>query len=195
MLVFGISIGLMLGPSKFIWDLPTPLQQVSTPWRFLSLAVFSAALTGAAAVKLIKNYLLRITFYVLLIALAIYGNRNHMRINDVRVYDQEFFDNYTGVATGWNEHLPIWVKTVDFDRPASPPPGRLNRLYYPGWEVKIDGREVPIWPSENGLIELATPSAGAKIEASFTDTPLRRSAKIISLLSLTAVVYLVRQKQ
>ena len=113
LLVFGLSIFLMLEPSKFIWDLPTPLQQVSTPWRFLALAVFTSALIGAAAGKLIKNKLLRIIYYVLLIAIAIYGNRNHMRINDVRNYDNEFFENYTGVATGWNEHLPIWVKTVD----------------------------------------------------------------------------------
>jgi len=189
LLVFSISIGLMLTPSQFIWDWPTPLQSVSTPWRFLALAVFTSALIGSTAVKLIKNYLLRITFYVLLIALALYGNRNHMRINDTRVYDQEFFDNYTGVATGWNEHLPIWVKSVDFDRLPPPPPGQLNTLYYPGWEVKIDGQAVPIWPSANGLIEFATPSAGAKIETNFTDTPLRRWAKIISLFTLSSVLF------
>lgn len=188
LLVFFFSIFLMLGPSKFIWDLPTPLQSVSTPWRFLALAVFTSALVGSAAVSQIKNYILRITVYVLLIVLAFYGNRNHMRINDLRIYDQDFFNNYTGVATGWNEHLPLWVKTVDYDRPASPPPGQLNTLYYPGWQVKVDGLPVPIWPSENGLIEFATPSAGAKIEAEFTPIPLRRAARIISLISLAAVL-------
>ncbi|MDP2736892.1 MAG: hypothetical protein Q8O59_03920, partial [bacterium] len=151
LLVFGLSIFLMLPQSRFIWDLPTPLQDISTPWRFLSLAVFTSALAGAQAVKMIKPRTWRWLAAGLLIVIAVYGNRNHLRINETRVYDQEFFDNYTGVATGWNEHLPIWVKEVDYQRPASPPPGQLNTLYYPGWQVKVDGQKVPIKPSENGL--------------------------------------------
>lgn len=189
LLSFGISIFLMLSVSKFVWDLPTHLQSVSTPWRFLSLAVFSAALVGGLSVKRIKNKFLRFTVYGLLIALALYGNRNHMRINDVRNYDQNFLESYTGVATGWNEYLPIWVKDVNYDRLESPPPGRLNTLYYPGWKVMVDGQSVPIWPSDNGLIEFATPSAESKIESKFTDTPLRLMAKIISLLTLAFILF------
>ncbi|MDP2709040.1 MAG: hypothetical protein Q8O93_03280, partial [bacterium] len=83
---------------------------------------------------------------------------------------------------------PIWVKEVDYQRPASPPPGQLNTLYYPGWQVKVDGQKVPIKPSENGLIEFATPSAEAKIEAEFTDTWWRILAKIISGLTLAAIM-------
>jgi hypothetical protein len=184
LLVFALSIFLMLEQSKFIWDLPTPLQQVATPWRFLALAVFSSALIGSRAGQLIKPKTWRFMVVGLLVVLALYGNRNHMRLNDKRVYDQTFLNSYTGVATGWNEHLPIWVKTVDYDRPGQPPPGQLNILYYPGWEVKVDGVKVPIWPSDNGLIQFASPSAGAKIETEFTDTHLRRWSKIISGLSL-----------
>lgn len=196
LLAFGLSIFLMLAASRPVWDLVPLLPVVHIPWRFLSLAVFSAAWAGSSALKLIKNKMLQITISILLITIALYGNRNHLRINDIRVYDQGFFDNYTGVATGWNEHLPVWVKTVDFERPSSPPPaGQLNTLYYPGWEVKIDGQKVPIWPSANGLIEFATPSAGVKAEAEFTDTPLRRAGKIISLFTLLVViVYFGRKK-
>lgn len=188
LLVFGLSIFLMLESSRFIWDWPTPLQAVSTPWRFLALAVFSSALIGSLAVKNIKNYVLRITCYLLLIILAIYNSRNYMRINDKRVYDQEFFDNYTGVATGWNEHLPIWVKTVDEGTAGQVPVNQLNTLYYPGWQVKVNGEPVPIWPSENGLIEFATPSANTKIEAEFRATPLRKISKIISEVTLLIMI-------
>lgn len=189
LLSFYVSIFLMLSVSKFVWDLPTPLQSVSTPWRFLSLAIFSAALVGGNLVKLIKNKLLRITVYILLITLALYGNRNHLRINDVRNYDQSFLENYTGVATGWNEYLPIWVKQVDFNRPLLPPPGQLNILYYPGWHVTIDGRSVPIWPSDNGLIEFNAPPGDHQIEAKFTDTHLRLISKLISLLTLAFMLF------
>jgi len=194
LLVFGLSIFLMLEPSKFIWDWPTPLQEVATPWRFLSLAVFSAAWAGGLAVKMIKNKFLRITVYILLITLALYGNRNHLRINEVRVYDQEFFDNYTGVATGWNEHLPIWVKTVDYDRSTQTREGRLNLLYYPGWRVTIDGKETPIQPGDNGLITFSVPEGEHQIEAKFTDTALRRFSRVISLISLVGFLVLLSLK-
>ena len=188
LLIFGLSIFLMLEPSKFIWDLPTPLQSVATPWRFLSLAVFTAALTGGQVIRLIKVPVWRTVAAGLLIALALYGNRNHLRINEVRVYNQEFLDNYTGVATGWNEHLPIWVKTVDDGTHSQATSNQLNTLYYPGWQVKINGQSVPIWPSENGLIEFAAPEGDYQIEAKFIDTPLRRTSKIITLISLLVIV-------
>ncbi|KKU14476.1 MAG: hypothetical protein UX21_C0017G0002 [Microgenomates group bacterium GW2011_GWC2_45_8] len=188
LLVFVLSVFLMLSPSKFIWDLPTPLQEVSTPWRFLSLAVFTSALAGSAAAKLIKIPLLQFTVYILLITLAIYGNRHHLRINEARVYDQEFFDNYSGVATGWNEFLPIWVKEVDLVKPETKLEGQLNTLYYPGWRVKVDGQEVPIKPSENGLIEFSAPAGYQQVEPKFTATPLRRTSKAISLITLLSIV-------
>jgi hypothetical protein len=189
LLVFGLSIFLMLEPSKFIWDLPTPLQQVSTPWRFLSLAVFISALLAVNAVQLIKAPLVRYSVTVFLVILALYNSRNYMRINDTRSYDQEFFDNYTGVATGWNEYLPKWVKTVDNQRPEPAPPDQLNILYYPGWQVKVDSHPVEIWPSENGLIQFATPSTGATIEAEFTATSLRHAARYISLATVLMLVF------
>lgn len=187
LLAFGLSIFFMLQISRPVWDFVPLLPIIHIPWRFLSLAVFSAAWAGGEAVRLIKNKLLRIAVSALLIGLALYGNRNHMRINDTRVYDQEFFESYTGVATGWNEHLPIWVKTVDYDRPSSPPPGLLNTLYYPGWKIKVDGQPVPIKPSENGLIEFSAPQREHQIEAKFTDTWWRTAAKIISLITLAVM--------
>ena len=198
LLSFGASIFLMLSISKPIWNLPTPLQNISTPWRFLSLAVFSCALAGAWAVKLIKAKTWRYLVTGLLIILALYGNRNHLRINDVRNYDLNFLQNYTGVATGWNEYLPIWVKDMFHEFPQNKLEViandgaeltiQLNTLYYPGWQVKVDGQKVAIKPSDNGLIIFNAPVDYKQIESKFSDTPLRRFSKLISLLSLFAVI-------
>ena len=185
---FGLSLFLMLEVSRPVWDLPTPLQSLSPPWRLLIVAVFTAAVSAG---WLIKQLPLKAKWLAMagLMFLALYGNRNHIRINERVDYSQEWLKEYTGVATGWNEHLPIWVKETDFSRPASPPPsGQLNTLYYPGWQVAVDGIRVPIWPSANGLIEFATPSAGAKIEAKFVKTPLRQSAYLISLVTLAGLI-------
>lgn len=209
LLSFGVSIFLMLSISKPIWDLPTPLQNVSTPWRFLSLAVFSAAMAGGYVVKKIeKNKLLEFTACLLLIVLAIYGNRNHLRINDVRNYDLNFLQNYTGVATGWNEHLPIWVKDTPHEFPQNKlevlsgdcqidypavkcltySTLQLNTAYFPGWQIKLDGQITQIEPTENGLISFSVASGNHQIESKFTDTPLRRNSKIISFVTLFFIV-------
>jgi hypothetical protein len=116
---FGLSIFLMLSISKPVWDLPTPLQSVSTPWRFLSLSVFSAAFLAGFVIKNLKNQKIKLAVFIFLTSLTIYGNRNHLRINQVVNYDQSLFGNYTGVATGWNEHMPIWVKETPKTFPES----------------------------------------------------------------------------
>ena len=112
LIAFSLSIFLMLQVSQPVWDFLPLLPTVGIPWLFLPLAVFSAALSAGFLVKAVKNHRLLIAVYSLLIALALYGNRNHLRINEVRAYDNKFFESYIGVATGWNEHLPVWVKDM-----------------------------------------------------------------------------------
>ena len=218
LLSFVISIFLMLFVSKPIWDLPTPLQNVSTPWRFLSLAVFSSAMAAGYVVKKIeKNKLLRFTVYGLLIALALYGNRNHLRINDIRNYDLNFLQNYPGVATGWNEHLPIWVKETPHEFSAvkleiltgdcqiqtqtmksnlqqfsvncqQESFLQLNTAYYPGWQVSLNRKITKIEPGENGMISFSVPAGDNQLTAKFSDTPLRLISKIISIITLFMII-------
>jgi hypothetical protein len=170
-LSFALSIFLMLSISKPVWDLPTPLQSISTPWRFLSLSVFSAAILAGFVINNIKTHLTKLFIFVLLITLAIYGNRNHLRINEAVNYDQSFFDNYTGVATGWNEHLPIWVKEVPKNFPENKVQLvsgdcqiadlitksnltsftincskdsiiQINTAYFPGWKILVNNQNI-----------------------------------------------------
>jgi len=213
LLSFGVSIFLMLSISKPIWDLPTLLQSVSTPWRFLSLAVFSAALAGGLVIKQIRSYWLRITVSGLLIFLALYGNRNHLRINDIRDYDKIFLENYIGVATGWNEYLPIWIKDTPHEFPQNklevltgncqinyptvkcliPSTLQLNTAYFPGWQVKANDQDLieeikANLDSSSGMMQFSLDPGEYKISAKFSDTPLRRFSKIISLFTLAGLI-------
>jgi hypothetical protein len=168
---FGFSIFFMLSISMFIWDVISPLQVVSTPWRFLSLSVFSSAILAGFVIKNIKTHLLKLGLFLFLVTLTLYANRNHLRINETVSYNQEFFNSYTGVATGWNEHLPIWVK----DTPNSFPKSKvelisgdcqiadlitksnltsftadcskdsviqINTAYFPGWFVYVNNQNI-----------------------------------------------------
>jgi len=94
---------LMLEQSKFIWDLPTPLEQVSTPWRFfVSGSVYQRFSRCPAAVKLIKPQALGLSGRRVI---DLFGFIRQPQITYELMKSEYtiriFFDNYTGVATGW----------------------------------------------------------------------------------------------
>jgi hypothetical protein len=64
-------------------------------------------------------------------------------------------------------------------------PLALHRFYFPGWQARIDGQAAPVYPSgELGLVTVDVPAGDHAVELRFGDTPLRRLANGLSLLSL-----------
>jgi len=75
----------------------------------------------------------------------------------------------------------------------SPIPFRARYLafYYPGWRVWIDGEPVGIAPTDaEGLIAFDVPIGRHMITLRFGETPLRRAADAVSLLSLLILIFL-----
>ena len=124
-----------------------------------------------AIVEYAKKKNIKLFVFCVLVFLALYGNRNHLRINDIRNYDLNFLQTYSGVATGWNEHLPIWIKDTPHEFPSAklevlsgncqmkpltlksnlqeftltcPKDSQLqlNTAYYPGWQIKVDRQNI-----------------------------------------------------
>ncbi len=224
LIVFFLSIFLILSISKPIWDIIPLLATVHIPWRFLSLAVFTAAVSSGHIFTAKLKPIFKYSAAILLIFLALYGNRNHLRINDVRQYDQKFFQAYTGVATGWNEHLPIWVKDYDLIPPkekveiisgdcavfnlnlksnlqsfstdcSESSTIQLNIAYYPGWQITANDADVTDQvkanlSSSNGMMQFSLNPGFHSITSKFQNTPLRRTSRIISCLTLGLLVVL-----
>ena len=66
---------------------------------------------------------------------------------------------------------------------------RINVFNFPGWKAFIDKKETVIKESEKlKLITLRIPSGEHKIEVVFTDTPIRKLANFISLVSLITIL-------
>lgn len=107
---FILSIFLMLSVSKTVWNLLPPLQNVDTPWRFLSLSVFTTAFLGSWFIHNFKYKKLMIFISLLLLFLAFYSNRNHLRINAPVNYPDKYFETYYWVGSGWDEYRPVWIK-------------------------------------------------------------------------------------
>jgi hypothetical protein len=67
----------------------------------------------------------------------------------------------------------------------------FNTFYFPGWRVCVDGKQVPIVPTEPyGLISFGVPAAESTIQIRFQDTPLRLAAKALSAFSALVVLAL-----
>lgn len=62
---------------------------------------------------------------------------------------------------------------------------RLHTHYFPGWRVWVDGAETEVAVTPvHGFIDVRVPPGTHRLEARFTDTPLRRRANAISSVSV-----------
>jgi hypothetical protein len=68
----------------------------------------------------------------------------------------------------------------------------FNTFYFPGWRAYVDGKRVPIVPTEPyGLISFEVPAGESNLQVRFQDTPLRLAAKALSAFSAMVVLALV----
>lgn len=75
---------------------------------------------------------------------------------------------------------------------AVPFTARFRTFFFPGWRAWVDGEAVPIAPADSdGLISFAVPNGRHTLEVAFGETPLRRTADLVSLLSLLALVLIL----
>ncbi len=65
----------------------------------------------------------------------------------------------------------------------------FHTFYFPGWQAEVDGQPAPIAPvTERGLIGISVPAGLHQVRLYFSETPLRLTANIISLLALLAII-------
>jgi uncharacterized membrane protein len=66
---------------------------------------------------------------------------------------------------------------------------QLSTFYFPGWKAKKDGQHIDIMVmEESGSMAIEIPEGTHKLELIFEDTCVRRSGKIISLITLFFIV-------
>lgn len=66
---------------------------------------------------------------------------------------------------------------------------RFLWYYFPGWQATLDGTSIPVMPEgAHGLLAVDFPAGEHTLEIRFGQTPLRRTANALSLLSLALLV-------
>lgn len=214
-----LALFLMTNLSSEVWQKITLLQKFQFPWRFLTIPVLTAAAgIGLVLVNFQKQWLA--TFIIVL--LAIFLSRNQHRPQDYLLFADDYFKAVFASTTDTGESSPIWSVRFMERSPAAPLeiisgsaqirplarsttkhtyevnarlPTRLleNTLYFPGWQVNIDGQAVIIEfqdPGYRGLMTFIVPAGRHKVDVVFGDTKVRRVANTVSIMSVITVGFI-----
>lgn len=104
--------------TSHIWQEIKLLHIIDIPWRLLGITSLSLSYLAAYTTKHIKPGL----YFLFLVAFVLVANRNHLRINQSVEKNDNFFINYQGTATQYDEFTPKWRQTtrapIDFAKGA-----------------------------------------------------------------------------
>lgn len=215
MIIVALSILAMLPVSLPVWKVINGIALVDFTWRILAVSVFAAAVLGAYCIRMLPGKMILAGFLMLL---AVYSNRNHTRINEAVTWPLEFLLKLEKTTNSYDEYTPKWVNeevigedlplivlggegnqvvreyksnrlsfTVDTDSASK---AKIRTIYYPGWEASRNGKKIEI-EKANGLMQVNLVSGRNDIDFVFNETPLRKTANVLTLVSIGVVLFLL----
>ncbi|MBI2309856.1 hypothetical protein HYU89_03070 [Candidatus Collierbacteria bacterium] len=223
LVIFFLSIFLMTEKSTQIWNWWKNYINIDMPWRFLLITTFSAsALAGIVIKGLALSCKARPLLAIILVGLAIYTNRNHLRVNEYLNYPDSKLVEYRGTSNSDNEYRPKWddggiANTFKPEALISKGSGELtvirsksnllelavradedirvdiNTLYFPGWKVFVDGREINFkYAGEKGIIRIDLGNGYHMVEAKFSEPTAAMIGDLVSIGSLIALISVIK---
>jgi hypothetical protein len=222
-LLFIFSVFFLTQSSIFIWKLLPFVNYVQFPWRLLTFAILAAAglsaylthLKPKLSIILTVLSLVYITFLVqptgwfdhddhfyfefpfntsiMGANTPIWFNENHNIFLEIgHMNDLQGISNFNEISWKTQKH----VYEIDAARDTEV----LERtMYFPGWEVKVDGVKVDIDYQKNeypGLITFKVPKGKHTIVSRFTEnTPPRIIGDTISILSLIVFLLILKSRK
>lgn len=164
---FIFSLLLIHKISQPVWDFIPVMKMIQFPLRFSAISIFTASI-GVAL--LIKHLPQKKIIFACFLALVIYANRNHWRINQVFDPGEDYYLALKTTTASFDEHLPKWGRKMVKGAPeklelirgigeikvvrdqsakveaeaiaSGSAKLRLNQFYFPGWEIEVDGKPV-----------------------------------------------------
>lgn len=222
--IFSLSIFLMTEKSVPIWNWWKNVINIDMPWRFLLMTTFSAsALAGIVIKDLALQGKARPLLTIVLIGLAIYANRNHLRVNEYLNYPDSKLAEYRGTSNSDNEYRPKWddgriANIVKPEALISQGSGELtvirsksnllelavrasedirvdiNTLYFPGWKIFVDGRDSYFkYAGEKGIMRVDLTEGYHLVEAKFSEPPMATIGDLISVISFIILIIIIKK--
>jgi hypothetical protein len=152
-------------------------------------------------------------------ALAIVPNLPHLapasyQDLDLHLWTPQYLAELGVETTTSGEFMPRWMRVLPPYRPEarlisgdgsvtttraqlrSAATIELPTAYFPGWEVRVDGRAVPIYPAEStGLIRFALAPGDHAIQVEWKRTAPRWAGDIVSAVALLACAAFAMMKK
>lgn len=214
--IFLSALFIMLPISTVVWSNLSTLRLYEFPWRFTGLASFAAVVLACYVLEKIKDTKSLFIIGIVLILTSI----PLVRVNGYVQRSDSYYTSFTGTTYFHGEASPIWtagdpanfpkrqIEIVDGDGivrnvtkrnrlhtfiiDAKGPLTALdNTLYFPGWQVIIDGQYVPIEfqnPNYRGLITFQVPQGVHVVQVQLKESKVRLFADMLSLIAVLLVV-------
>lgn len=212
-----VIVFLMLEISMPVWEKIPMLPYIQMPWRLLAVIVFIVSILAGWLVKYAPLRPLCALILALAVIIANRNHwhineimaktdADYMTINNSTTMASEHlpkgsnkFDNepiayskitpqdgLAAVVFDNNTSIHVAAKIIALEDNQVI---RFNQVYFPGWQFSIDG--IPVtgsFPINKPLPEFTVSKGTHTFTASFTNTPLRTIADIISLLSAMVII-------
>lgn len=202
---FALSIFLMLDNSKPAWIILEKFISFDYPTRFLVPATFLAALSAT----LVPRRLI-----LLLIPLALFANRNHLRVNEYTTIPLQTYIDSEQTTNSHNEYFPASadVSLIQNPAPLLNPPLPYQNLFqnsqglsfsvqtnqdtlialrqvnWPGQHLFLDGRELPTSIDKLGRLSLTLPAGTHTVSTRFIPTPIIKISWALTILGLILLI-------
>ncbi|MBI2621372.1 MAG: hypothetical protein HYW63_01845 [Candidatus Levybacteria bacterium] len=216
-----LSVFLSSPSSSIVWK-ALPVSFVQFPFRFLSLIVPSSAFLAACAVSVShgKSKTVLIGILITSIFLSSIGFLTQVLRTDKT---DPFYSTNEATTTVADEYMPPWVEEKPVSRFGSKIElgseeeiislvynskriyfetsnqteaiARINTIYYPGWEAKINRVKTDIrFDNPKGVMEISLPEGKSSVELNFKETPVRLLSDLISASAFFVLIILSRKK-
>ncbi len=204
--------------SRWIWETISLLQKFQFPWRFLTVSVLMAAISGSLVTALVKRNGNALGWF--LVVLAVVSTSGMWRAKSYMERPESYYTGIYDSTTDTGESSPVWSVRFMEHRPsaniqilegaaeiqevgrttisreyrfdvADPVRAVENTLYFPGWRVFVDGTESSIEfqdPAHRGLMTFRVPAGTHTVTIQFGDTKVRKAANFLTILSLFVLI-------
>jgi len=225
-LTTSLLLTVLIFPFSFsIWRYLPFVNFIQFPFRLISFIILGLSFLLSYQLNLFKGKL-KILLTVSYLILIIISAKDFILPKDYQIFPDSFYSTNQDSTTVKNEYMPKWVKVIPIamasERVAlingqakvqnvttngnratfsinalSQTQVQFNTVYFPGWKVKVDGKEIPIsYNNDNGLIRFLINPGNHNVNISFGETPLRMISDLISLVSLIAFfVFVIRDRK
>lgn len=218
-ILFFISLIAMTSFSLPLWKALPILQKFQFPWRILTISVLLSSLLGGYVVSYVKvktQYLIVIasSVFLLLSTFHMWSPKAFIK------YEDSFFTGIYKGTTDTGESSPIWsVRFMEY-QPAQPlefiegtgtveeiertsttrrytitsdSPARVveNTLYFPGWNVFANDRQLPVEfqdPQWRGRMTFFIEPGVHNVLVVFKETKLRMVSNMITVLGIGILI-------